>query len=138
VSSYIAGIPQHAQMVGDAIPLADSERIALVAAVRSTNANLVPVLGARFLDDVGAVISTVVQGVYIIAADTWRPIGYSFAVPDGAVSFEPVVRATPLSGTPTGSIYADAIDHGSPVLWVYEEGLNALYIDATYTEGYLG
>lgn len=127
----------YAQMVWPPVPIRPGELVEMVAALRATHAHLRPLLAARWLDVDLAPIQTSVQAAYTPDVDTWMSIGEQFTAHEDAAFFEPIVRMSP-GGTSLGSIYVDALDPGSPVLWYDEVGSAGLKVGATYQEGYFG
>ncbi|HXH79513.1 hypothetical protein [Nocardioides sp.] len=126
-----------AQLVWPLVPARAGDLIEVTAAVQTTSTSIRPRIGLYWLDNVG-IIQTSFQATYAPVANTWLSIGEMFTAPAGAVAYQVIVRADPNGTATLGSIYVDAVDPGSPVLWYDEIASAGIRIGASYTEGFLG
>jgi len=132
--------PAYIQSVAfDRIAVLPGELVTVAGFVRTTNASIVPLLGIVFFDALGAVISTDLQTVSAIGTGVWQAEGHAAIAPSGlgVVAYAPVVRANIASGSPTGSIYFDDMNAGSPVLFVDSDEQAHPGLTITFTEAYL-
>lgn len=105
--------------------------------VRTTNTDIVPLIGIAFFDDAAALISKDVQDVVTQAASGWLAEGHAAIAPATAASYAPLVRANIASGSETGSVYFDDMSAGSPVLFVNNDHDTPGNIEIVFTPAWL-
>jgi hypothetical protein len=126
-----------AQIISDnRIPCLPGDLCAFAAFVFTENANIRPLLGIRFYTAALATISNDWQSTATYTAAIWYGEGFASVAPATAAFWAPFIRADIASGTPTGAIFVDDVNAGSPILFYQADHYYSTAFQVDYTEAY--
>jgi hypothetical protein len=129
--------PAYAEMVADdRIAILPGDLTQFAAFVFTENANIQPLLGIRFYTSAGAVISTDLQISSTYATGIWYGEGHAAIAPATAAFWAPLIRANITAGSPTGGVFFDDVNAGSPILFYQSDHYYSTGFMVVYTPAY--
>jgi hypothetical protein len=135
ISASTAG--SYAEMVADdRIAIQPGDLAQFAAFVFTENASIQPLLGIRFYTAGGATISTNLQSSSTYTNNIWYGEGHAAVAPATAAFWAPLIRANVPSGTPTGGVFFDDVNAGSPILFYQADHYYTTAFQVDYTEAY--
>jgi hypothetical protein len=120
----------------DRIAIQPGDLAQFAAFVFTENASIQPLLGIRFYTSGGATISTNLQSSSTYTNNIWYGEGHAAVAPATAAFWAPLIRANVPSGTPTGGVFFDDVNAGSPILFYQADHYYTTAFQVDYTEAY--